>query len=436
MQPDPPTVPATETLPPLNERWPKIFAYPLHPAALSTVVAIAVAHTLVQLLPSLLGMLGDLVVWAAFFKYGFEVLRWTANGRAEPPEISFTVSDEIGRYAVLLLILVELLITMVASWFGLIAALVVGLVCMTAMPAMVMILALEEGMVRALNPVAWLMISARIGRQYFILVGFFCAALILQSMFAAALASDIPWLIANTLIYLVVNYLLIANFHLIGGVIHAHAEDLGYTGHLELKEEVPHTDPARKILDSARARAATGDLHGAATLLRDEIAAHPESLMLHDELRHWLRQAGEKPDLVKHAKTYVPLLLTKDQDRRAMEVVRECQAIDPAFALDKAEDVTRLAHTAAEAGQTQLAVGLLAGFHKRFRNHPDIGRNYLLAAKLWAERMNKEMQARAMLQQIKLTLPNDPVIPQVDAYIAFLDKLAATAPKRVGPPTQ
>ena len=68
------------------------------------------------------------------------------------------------------------------------------------------------------------------------------------------------------------------------------------------------------------------------------------------------------------------------------------------------------------------------GFHKRFRNHPDIGRNYLLAAKLWAERMNKEMQARAMLQQIKMTLPNDPVIPQVDAYIAFLDKLAATPP--------
>jgi hypothetical protein len=80
-------------------------------------------------------------------------------------------------------------------------------------------------------------------------------------------------------------------------------------------------------------------------------------------------------------------------------------------------------------------MGLLAGFHKRFRNSPDIGRNYLLAAKLWAERMNKEMQARAMLQQIKVTMPNDPVIPQVDAYIAFLDKLAATSPKAPPNPT-
>ena len=405
MPPDQPTAPAAETLPPLSERWPQIVAYPLHPAALSTVVAIAVAH-LVTLLP--LGFILDLLVWAAFFKYGFEVLRWSANGREEAPEISLTVSDGIARYAMLLLVLSELLI----------------------------ILALEEGMSRALNPIAWLMLGQRIGREYFVLVGFFVAALFVQSVVGHLLSAALPELFALPPTYFVVNYLMIANFHLIGGVIHAHADELGYMGHLELKEEVPHTDPARKILDSARARAATGDTQGAATLLREEIAAHPESLMLHDELRHWLRQSGEKSELVKHAKTYIPLLLAKDQDRRAMEIVRECQAIDPAFALDKAEDVTRLAHVAAEAGQTQLAVGLLAGFHKRFRNHPDIGRNYLLAAKLWAERMNKEKQARAMLQQIKLTMPNDPVIPQVDAYLAFLDKLAATAPKRVGLPVK
>ena len=32
----------------------------------------------------------------------------------------------------------------------------------------------------------------------------------------------------------------------------------------------------------------------------------------------------------------------------------------------------------------------------------------------------------ALLQQIKAMLPNDPILPQVDAYLAYLDKLAAT----------
>ena len=417
-----------DTLPPIHERWPRVFAYALDPAALSTVVALAISHVVAGMLPAV-GIGIDLIVWGAFFKYCFEALRWTANGREKPPEISFTVGDDIARYAVLLLILVELMLFLVGLMYGVYAMLGLGIVLMLAMPAVVTILALEEGMSRALNPLAWLMLMSRLGNQYFILAGFFCVAVIAQSILGSALASALPGFIADFLTYLVVNYFMLTTFHLIGNVIYTHRDALGYEGHRELSEETPHTDPSRKVLDSARERAATGDTTGAAALLRDELASHPDQLPLHDEYRHWLRQSEQKPELVAHAKKYIPVLIAKGHDRRAMEVVRECQSIDPAFALDNADDITRLAHAAADAGQTQLAVGLVSGFHKRFRNHPDIGRNYLLAAKLWAERMNKEMQARAMLQQIKMTLPNDPVIPQVDAYIAFLDKLAATSPK-------
>jgi len=126
-------------------------------------------------------------------------------------------------------------------------------------------------------------------------------------------------------------------------------------------------------------------------------------------------------------------LLAFNQDHSALDVARDCLTIDPTFTLDKAEDVTRLATASAAAGRSQLALQLLTGFHKRFRNHADIARNYLLAAKIMAERLNKEMQARALLEQIKIVLPEDPLIPEVDAYIAFLDKLATTPTK---PPSE
>ncbi|MBS0569819.1 MAG: hypothetical protein JSS28_04385 [Proteobacteria bacterium] len=411
---------------PLHERWPQALGYPLQAAALSTVVALAVAHVGVRLIPGVVGWFFDLIVWAGFFKYAFEVLRWSANGRREAPEITLTVGDEVGRYAVLVLLLVEVALILIAMWWGAVLALIVGIALMAAMPAMVTILALEEGMARALNPLVWLLIASRVGLHYFVLVGFFCAALIVQSVLAAELLSAIPWPVGPLLTWLIVNYLMIATFHLIGSVIHEHRDELGYAGHLELQEPVPHTDAARAILDAARARAAGGDVRGAVALLHDELAAHADLLPAHDEYRHWLRQDGDKTELAAHGKKYIPVLLAHNQDRRAIDVARECQLLDPAFALDQAEDVTRLAHAAADAGQTQIALGLLSGFHKRFRNHADIGRNYLLAAKLWAERMNKEMQARAMLHQIKVAFPNDPVIPQVDAYLAFLDKIAAT----------
>ena len=415
---------------PIQQRWPQILRYPLHPGALSTCIALAVAHMLAHL-P--MGFLLDLLVWAAFFKYALEVLRWSANGRMEAPEISFTVSDAVGRYAMLLLVLSEVAMLLLAYAFGVVPAFVLGVVLMLAMPAMMMILALDEGMARALNPIAWLMLAERIGRDYFVLVGFFVAAVVVQSLVAWVLALALPAIVVTPLVYFVVNYLMIVNFHLIGCVIHARADELGYAGHIELQDEVPHTDPSRRILDAARTRAAEGDVRGAIQLLRDELAARPDALLLHDEYRHWLQQEGDKAELAAHGKKYIPLLLARDQDRRAIEVARATLVADPSFALDKAEDVTRLAHAAADAGQTQLTLGLLAGFHKRFRNHPDIGRNYLLAAKLWAERMNKEMQARAMLQQIKVMMPDDPIVPQVDAYLAYLDKLAATPAKSPAP---
>ena len=417
---------SSEHLAPVHERWPEILRYPLQPAALSTIVAIAVAH-LVTHLP--VGWIFDLAVWAAFFKYAFEVLRWSANGRAQAPEISFTVSDAIARYGVLLLVSAQLLLVLLALIFGAAAAFVAGLVLMLAMPAVMIVLALEEGVLRAINPIVWLMLAQRIGRNYFVLVGFFVAALLVQSLCAWLIGQVLPGLLATPLTYVVVNYLMIANFHLIGCVIHDNTDELGYTGHLELKEQTPLTDPARRVLDAARARAAEGDTDGAAALLREELAAQPASILLHDEYRHWLQQQGDKAALAAHGKKYVSVLLAQNLDRRALEVARESRLADADFALDNPDEITRLAHAAADAGQTQLAVALLAGFHKRFRNHADIGRNYLLAAKLWAERMNKEMQARAMLQQIKIMMPQDPIVPQVDAYLAYLDKLAATPAK-------
>jgi len=409
-----------------HERWREIFAYPLQPGPLSTNVALAISH-LVAHIP--VGFILDLLVWTAFFKYAFEVLRWSANGREQAPEISFTVGDGVARFAMLLLVLSEVAIIILAYAYGSGPAFALGVALMFAMPAIITILAVDENMLGALNPFAWIAMAIRLRGTYLFLVGIFCAALFVQSIVASALADVLPGILVTPLVFFVVNYLMIANFHLIGWVIHENADELGYSGHLELQALPADAGPDERIIDAARRRAAEGDVPGAAALLRDEIGVRPEALALHAELRHWLRESGETSELVGHGRSYIPQLLAFNQDHAALEVARDCLAIDPTFTLDKGEEVTRLAAAASAAGRSQFALQLLTGFHKRFRNHADIARNYLLAAKIMAERLNKEMQARALLEQIKIVLPEDPLIPEVDAYIAFLDKLATTPAK-------
>jgi len=419
--------PANERPRPYHERWPEILVYPMQAGALSTVVAIAVAH-LVTLIP--LGFVLDLLVWAAFFKYAFEVLRWSANGRDTAPEISFTVSDATARYAMLLLVLAEVAIVLLNYTYEGHVGTWVGVALTFALPAIVMILAIDEDFFRAINPIAWIALAIRLRGTYLVLVGVFIAAVFVQSVIAAALASVLPNIVTLLLVYCVVNYLMIANFHLIGWVIHEHTDELGYTGHIELQDAPPQEEgPDARIIDSARRRAAADDVEGAIALLRDEIAVRPDALALHEEYRHWLQQADVQIELERNTRHYIAALLAHGKDHAAMDVAREAFARDPGFALDKPDDVTRLGAAAAAAGQSQLALNLLGGFHKRFRNHADIARNYLLAAKIMAERMNREMQARALLQQIKVVLPDDPLIPDVDAYLEFLDRLAATPPK-------
>jgi tetratricopeptide (TPR) repeat protein len=421
-----------ETPRPYHERWAEILVYPLQPGPLSTIVAIAVSH-LVAHVP--LGFILDLLVWAAFFKYAFEVLRWSANGRTEAPEISLTVSDAVSRYAILLLVLAEVALFILTLTYGSAFAIALALLLTFAMPAIVVILAVDEDFFRAVNPFAWLAIAIRLRGTYLVLVGLFVAALVVQSLIAAALREVLPPLLVTPLVFCVVNYLMIADFHLIGWVIHEHADELGYSGHVELQELPADAGPDERIIASARTRAASGDIDGAIALLRDEIAVQPGAVALHEEYRHWLRHEDKQGDLLANSRHYIAALLERGQDHAALDAAREAFALDPGFALDKPEAVTRLAAAAAAAGQSQLALSLLAGFHKRFRNHADIARNYLLAAKLMAERMNREMQARALLQQIKIVLPDDPLIPEVDAYLAFLDQLAATPP-RPTPPAQ
>ena len=417
--------PFVETTP-LRERAVDVLRYPSQSGPLSTIAALAVSQVVVGFLPSPISAFCDLFVWAALFKYSFEVLRWSANGRTEAPQISFTVSDAIATYAVLLLLLIEVALFAVGAIYGYVASLVLGLALMAAVPAAVIILALEEGMVRALNPIAWIELGHRLGNQYLLLIAFFCATLIVQSVVAIPLVAVLPGFVANFAIACVVDYLMIANFHLIGLVIYDYRDELGYTGHLELQDEMQAGDLGGPVIVAARNRGATGDAAGAAALLREELQAKPDVVSVHVEYRHWLRECDDKAGLAAHGKRFIPLLIETDQDGRAVDVARESQQCDAAFALDRAEDITRIAAAAAAAGHAQVALSLLGGFHKRFRGHPDVVRNYLLAAKLLAERMNKELPARALLQQIKLEFADDPKIGEVDAYIAFLDRLAAT----------
>ncbi|HVJ61875.1 MAG TPA: hypothetical protein VM555_04095, partial [Tahibacter sp.] len=115
-------------------------------------------------------------------------------------------------------------------------------------------------------------------------------------------------------------------------------------------------------------------------------------------------------------------------EKTAVDVARELVELDPAFVPKDAESNTRLAQRAAALNQTQLALRLVNGFHKRHPKSADIPANYLLAARILSERMGKDAEAKALLTQLKTAYPDHALMGDIDALLKIIDTTPAKKP--------
>src|SRR5690606_38458640 len=183
-------------------------------------------------------------------------------------------------------------------------------------------------------------------------------------------------------------------------------------------------DPDQETLDDAAQPVRDGRPDDARERIAQQLRVRGGTEALHAQYRKLLALDGRRDEQLRHGREWITVLLSQDKDRRAVDIARECLEIDPAFQPSSPDEVGRIAQKAVDVGVTQVALRLLSGFHQRHPKHPDIPRNYLLAAKLLAERMGKDAQARALLDHLAGAYPQHPLAAEIANYRRFLDKLA------------
>ncbi|HKE49620.1 MAG TPA: hypothetical protein VKB52_16255 [Rhodanobacteraceae bacterium] len=410
---------------PFWERLPEIARYPAHPAALTTIAVLAVCH-LVSGLP--LGFVLDLFVWVALYKYAFECLRATADGRMEPPEIAVHVEDSLGWLQIVLQIVFLGLNMLAYVVLGPVGGAIVSIVLALGLPGAIMSLAMDENLVIALNPATWLAIFMRIGWPYLAVAGFYFVFGV-SERFAQGLAVPIlPGFVTEIVFYFIAQYVIVATFHLMGYLIYQYHEEVGYA-------PVPQQalsrgpDPDQSLLDEADRLEDDGKPDAAAEILAITIRGRGGSEAMHTQYRRLLALLERREALVAHGRDWITILVGQNKDKRAVEVARECLEIDPAFELGSPDDVARVAQKAVDTGATQVALKLVSTYLKSNPRHRDVPRNALIAAKVLGERMGKDDVARRLLDQTLERFPNDPLAGDIAAYRAFLGKVA-TPPAR------
>ncbi|HEX7914372.1 hypothetical protein [Rudaea sp.] len=413
---------------PFWNRLRTISLYAFRGESLITLIVLS-ACSLLSLLPGV-GVIIRLLVTVAFYKFGFEVLHATADGRMDPPAGGLRVEESSGWSAIWLqtgfIALAVLALLLFGPVFGLIAVIVLAF----GWPGAMMSLAIDGSVSHALNPVTWLSIMSRLGWPYFVAT-LLCLVIYVSMANAQALfAPFLPSVLAIFLAQFLSGYALVTTCHLMGYLVHQYQDELGYVSDQPASAPTPPRDPDRDVLDQTEALIRDGKAEEAAKLLHAQLRSRGGADTAHLRYRKLLRLIGDRDGQLQHGREYLSSLVARDKEILAVDIARECAELDPAFAPTRAEETTWVAHKAAQLGQSQTALRLLSGFHRRHPDSADIPKNYLLAATLMFERFNRDKDAHALLTQLQKSYPGHELQPRIAQQLAIVERMLNQAPAK------
>ena len=343
---------------PFSERLRAGFGYPLRGSGLATCVALALVHY-VRLLPSYIGVLAGMFVWAATWRYAATCLLHTANGYADPPDVGVDSSDGSawGLTAIHLLVVALCVVAIVFYPHLLVPCLIVFAL---VLPAIDMSLAFDGNMALAINPLHWARVIGGFGLAYLVPVAI-NLLLGITVVIASITTAFLPQLLALPLFAFACTYLAVLAFHLMGVLIHQRHERFGLEPEAPKFARVTGQDADEAMLAEVEALA-LHDPAAATALLVARMQHRVAPTPLHLAYRRLLLQQGFRDGLLVHGQIWMASLMAQGEARRALGVLQECCGIDAHFIPDDPRTCRELADLSARLGMRRLALHLSRGF--------------------------------------------------------------------------
>lgn len=219
----------TADVQPFWRRLDEAFRYPLKTAVLVLLCLSAAVGALLPYLPWPVMVGLSVLVTGIVLKYCFNCLVETADGQMQAPDI--TTAYRGGVFLILQLIVMIVLISvavgLVYGFLGEVFGAVLGMCVALALPAMIILFALSESVLEAMNPIKLIALIAAIGVPYGLILGILSIMLGSVSLLSELLGNvDGAWsLVAQSVVS---NYYSVVMFHLMGYMIFQYQDQLGY----------------------------------------------------------------------------------------------------------------------------------------------------------------------------------------------------------------
>jgi hypothetical protein len=403
-----------------------VLAWSLRQPMLVAVLAMGFAAGVIDLLGGVLNWLFAAMWWLMAFKLASEALSRAASGREAEEGFEVFSSDALAMRQMALglwLIAVAALLHVLAP-AG--ASIAYGIVLSALLPAILIVLVMEESLLRAFDPRSWSELVRRIGAEYFTLAAQLALLAVAVVLAIRALTAALPSGPAEAFAHMLFLYLLLVTYRSLGLLLDRHREqlDLDREGSSEppsLRLAAATPEETAALAEAGRLLASEQPAESAAVLDR-LIRGRGATAPVHARYRALLARLGDRDGLLRHARLHVAVQLQLGQEREAMALYLEAKQMDPGFELDDPQPVSELIALAARNQQSQLAVGLAAEFARRFPRDRDLVLNGLTAAKLM-DRLDRDDEARRLLADLVARFPEHPLRPELEAALHALDAL-------------
>lgn len=429
---------------PFWSRLRQFFVYPLYPGPLIVMLALTGVTFLLKQLPGWQVRM-DFLFWSIprnyifavpflflFLKYAQSVLEDTAHGHLKPQPLSAEKLTENGLivFKLFAILLVFDFIEFTAlDLFNQIGRAIVGFILVFATPAAIMVLAMEDKLLSALNPSIVYSVISRIGAPYFLLFLLFYVLRMARGTTFGLLTNFIDPSLWAAIYVLISTYFYLIAFNMMGYLLYQHHEELGFNIEVDVEEalEMPGKSQADEISPELRAVEILiheGKTDDATKQLKDIVRNSPTEIEARERLLKLCRLTGNVEEHTNQGQSYINYLLSEKKLSQAAKIYQACIEFDKHFRPVKASERLELAKYFRHNGQAKLAMALLNNLHRDFPAYENIPEAYLIVAQLLCEQFNEDGRARQVLNFILENYPSHPQINKVKEYLRIVDDVS------------
>jgi tetratricopeptide (TPR) repeat protein len=398
------------------------------------VLALALLATLFAL-PGFFPAAVHFATWSITVVYAFAALKSTSSGNFHPPPLTKKVwRDHLPKVLgqiILFSALYLLFLTLIAEtnlWIVIASA----AACAIVLPAILILLCINDNLSRALHPFIIIGLISRIGRSYFQLPCFLLLLIGMVAFLGDAAGNHLPGWCQIFVTATACNYATLIAYHMTGYVILQYHHRLDYP--VDLENVLAYLDPAGPIAgQSSELQARTfanddlliainrlvqkGDLKRAIGQIEMRAkAAQINDLDLSQRYLELLRIGKHHRRFLAHAAHHLELLAKSGYNSKALSLYLECIRLDRNF-VPQALVLFKIAGWLNETGKSREAVYVLNCLIKYHPKNTLVPKALYRVAQIFQEGMKDTKRSKKALTKLIHKFPDHEITAFARNYL-------------------